>query len=87
MLRFALILAALMIAVMPAAFGLLRNASFTHETPVRIPERSSTVVPPERQRPDPAINERKGGREDRDSRRTEGRQAHNEGDDRPAHRP
>ena len=80
-------LAALMIAVMPAAFGLLRNASFTPETPVRIPERSSIEMPPEPQRPDPEIDEGKGGKEDRDFRRTERRQAHNEGDDRPAHRP
>ncbi len=87
MIRFALLLAALMIAVMPAALGLLRNASFTPETPVRVPERSSIEVPPEAQRPDPEVDGRKAGTEDRDSRRTEGRQAHNEGDDRPAHRP
>ncbi len=87
MLRFALMLAALMLAVMPAALGLIRNASFTPETPVRIPERSSIEMPPERRQPDPEVDERKAGKEDRDSRRTEGRQAHNEGDDRPAHRP
>jgi len=86
MLRFALMLAALMIAVMPAALGLLQNASFTPETPVRLPERSSIEVPPEPQRPGPEVNERKGAKEDRDSPRTERRQAHNEGDDRPAHR-
>jgi hypothetical protein len=87
MLRFALMLAALMIALTPAALGLIRNASFTHETPVQIPERSSVEMPPQPQRPDPEIDDRKAGTEDRDSRRTEGRQAHNEGDDRPAHRP
>lgn len=81
MLRFALILAALMIAATPAALGLIRNASFTPETPVRFPERSTIQLPPERQQPDPEIDERKAGKEDRDSRRTEGRQAHNEGDD------
>ncbi len=85
MLRFALMLAALMIAATPAALGLIRNASFTPETPVRFPERSTIQLPPERQQPDPEIDERKAGKEagkeDRDSRRTEGRQAHNEGDD------
>jgi hypothetical protein len=85
MLRFALMLAALMIAVTPAALGLLRNASFTPETPVRFPERSSIEAPPERQRPEPEVDDRKGAEEDRDSSRTERRQAHNEGDDRPAH--
>ena len=80
-------LAALMIAVMPAAFGLIKNSSFTRETPVRFPERSSIEMPPDRQRTDPEVTERKGGKEDRDSRRTDRRQAHNEGDDRPAHRP
>lgn len=87
MLRFALILAALMIAATPAALGLIRNASFTPETPVRFPERSTIQLPPERQQPDREVDERKAGKEDRDSRRAEGRQAHNEGDDRPAHRP
>jgi hypothetical protein len=87
MLRFALMLAALMIAVMPAAFGLLRNASFTPEAPRKIPERSSIELPPERQRPDLEVDEHKGAKEDPDSRRTDRRQAHNEGDDRPAHRP
>jgi hypothetical protein len=87
MLRFALILAALMIAVTPAALGLLRNASFTPETPVRFPERSTIQLPPEQQQPEADADERKAGTEDRDSRRTEGRQAHNEGDDRPTHRP
>ncbi|MGH3335007.1 MAG: hypothetical protein ACRDOZ_04235 [Nocardioides sp.] len=80
-------LAALMIAVTPAALGLLRNASFTQETPVRPPERSTIQLPPERQQLDREIDERKAGTEDRDSSRTERRQAHNEGDDRPAHRP
>jgi hypothetical protein len=86
MLRFALMLAALMIAVTPAAFGLIRNASFTPEAPVRIPERSGIELPAERQQLDPEVDERKAGKEDPDSRRTERRQAHNEGDDRPAHR-
>ena len=81
MLRFALILAALMIAATPAALGLMRNAAFTDETPVQIPERSTIQLPPERQQPDREIDERKAGMEDRDSRRTEGRRAHNEGDD------
>ncbi len=72
-------LVALMIAVMPAALGVLRNASFTPETPVRFPERSTIQLPPERQRPDPEVDERKAGKEDRDSSRTERRQAHNEG--------
>lgn len=86
MLRFALILAALMLAGMPAALGLMQNASFTPETPVRIHERS-TEMPPELDRPDPKIDDRTTLKEDRDSRLTERRQAHNEGDDRAAHRP
>ncbi len=91
MLRFALILAALMIAATPAALGLIQNASFTPETPVRFPERGTIQLPPERQQPAPEIAERRAGKEagkeDRDSRRTDRQQAHNEGDDRPAHRP
>jgi hypothetical protein len=86
MLRFALILAALMLAGAPAALGLMQNASFTPETPVRIHERS-TEMPPELERPDPGIDERTTAKEHRDSRLTERRQAHNERDDRPAHRP
>jgi hypothetical protein len=81
MLRLALALAALMIAATPAALGLIRNASFTPETPVRFPERSTVQLPPERQQPDPDIDERKAGTEDGDSRRIKGPQAHNEGDD------
>jgi hypothetical protein len=87
MLRFALMLAALMIAVMPAAFGLLRNASFTPETPVQIPEQSISPTPPQLPRPDPEVDQPGSGTEDRHSGRTERRQAHNEGDDRPARRP
>jgi len=86
MLRIALILAALIIAATPAALGVLRNASFTQEAPVRDPERSSQI-PLQPQRPDPKVDGLNAGKEDRDSRLTERRQAHNEGDDRPAHRP
>ena len=85
MLRFVLILAALIIAATPAALGVIRNASFTPETPVRIVDRSSPVSP-QPQRPDAAADDRTTGDEDRDSRHAERRQAHNEGDDRPAHR-
>jgi len=77
-------LAALIIAATPAALGVLRNASFTPETPVRTPDRSS---PTSQQLQPPAEVEDRTSGEDRDSRRTERRQAHNEGDDRAAHRP
>jgi hypothetical protein len=77
MIRFALMLAALVLAAIPAALGVLQNSSFTRETPVRFDERSSIEEAPERQRPDPEVDEGKGGKEDRDSRRTERRQAHN----------
>ena len=80
-------LVALIIAATPAALGVLRNASFTPETPVRIPERSSPAPPSCCSRPTPRSMTGPAGEEDRDSRRTERRQAHNEGDDRPAHRP
>jgi hypothetical protein len=81
MIRFALMLAALMIAVMPAAFGVLRNASFTPERPVRISEQTSDPTAPQLQRPDPQVDQRISGKEDRDSRRAERRQAHNGGND------
>ena len=81
MLKFALILVGLMLAATPAALGVLRNASFTHESPVRFPERTSIEAPRELQRPDPKVDEGKGGKQDRDSRLTEHLQAHNEGDD------
>lgn len=87
MIRFALMLVALILAATPAALGVLRNASFTQETPVRDPEHSSSEMPPQPQRPDPKVDGLNAGKEDRDSRLTERRQAHNEGDDRPAHRP
>jgi hypothetical protein len=81
MIRFALMLAALMIAVMPAAFGVLRNASFTPERPVQISEQTSDPTAPQLQRPDPKVEQGISGKEDLDSRRTERRQAHNERDD------
>jgi hypothetical protein len=77
MIRFALILAALLLAGTPAVLGLLENSSFTRETPVRFDERSSIDEAPERQRPDPQVDEGKGGKEDRDSRLTEHGLAHN----------
>jgi hypothetical protein len=81
MLRIALMLAALMLAIMPAAFGVLRNASFTPERPAQISEQSSDPTAPQLQRPDPEVDQRISHKEDLDSRRTERRQAHNEGDD------
>ena len=81
MLRIALLLAALMLAIMPAAFGVLRNASFTPETPVQISEQTSEPTAPQLQRPDPKVDHGIRGKEDFDSRLTERRQAHNEGDD------
>jgi hypothetical protein len=81
MIRFALMLAALMIAVMPAAFGVLHNASFSPERPVRISEQTTDPTAPQLHRPDPQVDQRIRSKEDSDSRRTERRQAHNEGDD------
>jgi hypothetical protein len=81
MIRFALMLAALMIAVMPAAFGVLRNASFTPERPVRISDQTTDPTAPQFHRPDPQVDRRIRSKEDFDSRRTERRQAHNGGDD------
>lgn len=80
-------LAALMLAAAPAALGVLRNASFTPETPVRILDRSSSPTPEPPQRPGREIEDRTTSEEDRDSGRMERQQAHNEGDDRAAHRP
>ncbi|MFL6001757.1 MAG: hypothetical protein ACJ72P_03010 [Nocardioides sp.] len=74
-------LAALMIAAMPAAFGVIRNASFMPETPVRISEQTSDPTAPQLQRPDPQVDQPISGKEDLESRLTERRQAHNEGDD------
>lgn len=79
-------IAALLIAAMPAALGMLWNASFDSETPVRIHDKSSSPTPPVPQRPKPKIDDRTARGEDRDSGRTERQQAHNEGDDRAAHR-
>ena len=87
MIRLALMLAALVLAVMPAAFGVLRNASFVPEKPVRISQQTSDPRAPQLERPDPKVDQQISGNEDRDSGRTERRQAHNDGDDRPAHRP
>ena len=74
-------LAALMIAIMPAAFGVLRNASFTPERPVHTSEQTSDPTAPQLQRPDPRVDQRNSGKEDLDSQLTERRQAHNEGND------
>jgi hypothetical protein len=87
MLRIALMIAALVLAATPAALGVLRNVAFTPETPVRILDQSSSPTPEHPQRPDPELDDRTDGEEDRDSGRTERQQAHNEGDDRAAHRP
>lgn len=87
MIRLALMLAALVLAVMPAAFGVLQNASFTPEKPVRISEQTSDPGAPQLESPDPKVHQQISGNEDRDSGRTERLQAHNDGDDRPAHRP
>ena len=87
MIRIALMLVALVLAATPAALGVLRNAAFTPETPVRIMDGRSSPTQPESQQPGPQVDNLKGDDQDRDSRRTERRQAHNEGDDRPAHRP
>jgi hypothetical protein len=81
MLRIALMLAALMLAIMPAAFGVLRNASFIPERPVQISEQTSDPTAPQLHRPDPQVEQRIGRKEDLDSRRTERRLAHNERDD------
>ena len=74
-------LAALMIAIMPAAFGVLRNAAFTPERPAPVTEQTSDPTAPQLQRPDPKVDQRISGNEDPDSGRTERLQAHNEGDD------
>ena len=74
-------LAGLMLAVMPAALGVLQNASFTPDKPVRISKQTSDPTAPQLQRPDPKVDHRIRGKEDPDSRLTERRQAHNEGDD------
>jgi hypothetical protein len=81
MIRIALMLAALILAVMPAAFGVLRNASFIPETPVRISEQTSDPTAPQLHRPDPQVDQRISGKEDLESQRTERPEAHNEGDD------
>jgi hypothetical protein len=86
MLRIALMIAALLIAATPAAVGVLWNASFNPETPVRIQDKISSPTPPIPRRPDPGVDDRTAGDEDRDSGRTKRQQAHNEGDDRAAHR-
>jgi hypothetical protein len=83
MLKFALALAAMMIAVMPAALGLFSNASFIPETPVRAPEQSEPLEP-QPMRPTPGVDDRKSDRQDRESPRSGPGQAHNEGDDRAA---
>ena len=54
-------LAALIIAATPAALGVLRNASFTPETPVRIPDRSSPTSQL-LQPPDSEVDDRTTGR-------------------------
>jgi len=74
-------LAALMIAVMPAAFGVLHNASFTPERPARISEQTTDPTAPLLHRPGPQVDHRIRGKEDFDSRRIERRQAHNGGND------
>ena len=74
-------LAALMLAIMPAAFGVLRNASFTPDRPVHVSEQTSDPTAPQLQRPDPKVDQRNSGKEDFDSRRTERLQAHNGGND------
>ena len=74
-------LVGLMLAVMPAALGVLQNASFTPESPVRNSEQTSEPTAPQLQRPDPKVDHGIRGKEDFDSRLTERRQAHNEGDD------
>jgi hypothetical protein len=81
MIRFALMLAALLLAGMPAAIGLM-NTSYSSETPVQIPHETNSPLAPER--PDPQIDVRIRDKQDRNSGRTERRQAHNEGDDRTA---
>lgn len=87
MTKFALILAALVLAVVPAALGLLQNDLFRPETPSRISKQTSDPTAPQLQRPDPQVDRGTSRKEDSDSRLTERRQAHNEGDDRPALRP
>ena len=81
MLRIALLLAALMIAVMPAAFGVLQNDLFTPETPARIHEQTIEPAAPQLHRPEPNVDRRTSGTEDSDSPRAERPQAHNVGDD------
>ena len=81
MTRFALMLAALMLAVVPAALGVLQNDLFTPETPARINEQTIDPAAPQLHRPEPKVDSRTSGNEDSDSRRTERRQAHNEGND------
>ena len=74
-------LAALMLAIMPAAFGVLRNAAFTPERPAPVTEQTSDPTAPQLQRPDPRVDQRNSGKEDLDSQLTERRQAHNERND------
>lgn len=74
-------LGALMLAIMPAAFGVLRNASFIPERPAPVTEQTSVPTAPQLERPDPKVDRRIRGKEDLDSQLTERRQAHNEGDD------
>jgi len=81
MIKFAFMLVALLLAATPAALGVLRNASFTPERPVPISEQTNDPTAPQRQRPDPEVDQGISGKEDPDSHRTERRLAHNEGDD------
>jgi len=81
MTRFALMLAALVLAVLPALLGVLENDLFRPETPARISDRTTQPTAPQLQRPDPHVDHSMSGKEDPDSRRAERRLAHNEGDD------
>jgi hypothetical protein len=81
MLRLGLILAALLLAGMPATIGLMYT-SFSGETPDQVPDQTHSPLVPER--PDPKIDVRTRDGQDRNSARTGRQQAHNEGDDRTA---
>ena len=81
MIRLALMLAALLLAATPAALGVIRNASFTPETPVRIMDRNSSPKDMNPQQPDTQVDNLNGDDQDLDSPRIERRQAHNDGDD------
>jgi hypothetical protein len=77
MTRFALMLAALVLAVVPALLGVLENDLFRPESPSHVSEQTSDPTAPQLQRPDPAVDDRISGNEHSNSPRSERLQAHN----------